>query len=1560
MQHRTVLVNRGRPEEHIFKYSDNAVYTTKYTVLTFIPKLLYEQFSRYANVFFLAIALMQQIPGVTPVNRYGTALPLSIIVLVTGVKEFVEDMRRRSADDRANNTKGEVFSTSAKKFERRVWKDICVGEIVKVRDGQEFPADLVLIMSSSEDGDCYVETSNIDGETNLKSRHRAAIDVDRESLGTFSGMIKCDEPNNRIYEYDGILVHGEHEVSLGPSQLLLRGSRLQNTSWVIGVVVYTGKETKIVMNSNVTRIKRSSIESMTNRQVLYLFVVLMCCVIVCFIAFIVVSKVYVHRCIYTDADYELQFGLAVKKFFTLIVLFHNLVPISLILTMEVIRVRLGDLIDNDMDLYCEESDTPAVAKTTALVEELGQVQYIFSDKTGTLTRNEMLMRQICVQGQLLDQLDPNVDRSRYPGLDHMLLVMAVCNTVVIKMTSTGVRTYQASSPDEVAIVDAAAKMNVVLIERKLQSILVKTADGDQVPFTILAVFDFDSARKRMSVVVRDDSNKIWIICKGADAVVRTRLAPGQNQEMLGASEKAISDMSNLGLRTLMFASREITAQEYTEWEPIWTKSQTTIAGRKESVERAIGMIENNLILAGISGVEDRLQEGVPETISMLHQAKIRLWVLTGDKMETAVNIGFSCKLLSPSTQMLQLSHADGIREAIQDFGTLIGNKDSQDPTDAAVVIEATALSSILEDESLQALFVDTSKRCRTVICCRVSPHQKSRVVELVQQREKAVCLSIGDGANDVGMIQAAHIEGLQAARSADFSIAQFRFLQKLVLVHGSWGYHRISKAALFCVYKNILLFACQFWYAALTLFSGQTVFESWMVALYNVVFTCFPPIVLGLTEQFVTADSLIAYPALYRFGQQNAFSAINGFWQSFLAFTVTVIIFTRGLVLTHGHPVTLFFMGTTIYAGIILTGSLKAALLINARSPGLSRFVGTIRIVVRLGVPAIGLSAAAYRLVRNVAAAIVLGNILVHRPTDSPRLFAPRPCLEINRFEGTITANRFEELSKLRTEKRAAWEAAQSLRPTEFVGTCADMCPEYERHEREAHFDVSPFEVVPPRQSVEYVAGEEHDLHKFIRDRTRSLRQDIIVQQRAIHNDPGALVTVVRLHEEIARFHILSGHRLCGLDFSEFDPFQNTEQLRKVLQSLQEYYTDIRKSGSGQEALQNEAEFRAYQILTHAEDQDVFRQALSFPSEIFSSVQVQFVLGCVSAFHQVDYVKYFQMVQRAEYLQACLLHTHFMKLRKAALRVIMRAYTSKEPLPGGKVAEWLFVEESEEMGPLVEDANGSWTSDTMGMPIMRLAPQVTEETEEVQLKARRSESIERKVAGLPMAAIIRAHTVDTIAPVKPTLTRLPQIPPTLPKPVQNEAKKNQIVSLMADNLIDWIKHTEVPTISAESIFRERDRRKWIKKKTVDRVTRVCIDAILNELCLEMSTIAIRDCRRSKEQTAFREQAVNCLARRISDKVLAEVVRKECHSIAVAAKPLLPAALPKVLTSGFSTPMKKSRSTPIPGPFQLELIDTVVLQKESMTARVEELKRTTLQERLDSMKLDELLKRAINS
>lgn len=877
---RSILINRGRPDEHILEYDGNAVYTTKYSIWTFIPKFFFEQFSRYANLFFLVIACIQQIPGITPISRWGTAVPLSIIIFITGVKEVVEDVRRKRADDKANNAPCEVFNRSKKDYERKKWEQVRVGDIVRVCDGQEFPADLILVASSAEEGTCFVETSNIDGETNLKTRERVIVPIIPTDLCSFQGLLKCDEPNNRIYDFEGLMVVGEHEISIGPNQILLRGSRLQNTAWILGVVVYTGRDTKIVMNSRTTRIKRSSIEKMTNRQIIYLFLLLLLVVSFCFGAFWVTARLRSVNIPYLYASYELTPMNLLKKFFTFLVLMNNLVPISLIMTMELIRIRLGSLIDEDVDLYCEETDTPAVAKTTSLVEELGQVQYIFSDKTGTLTRNEMILRQLVVRGETITDVEDNVQIEEYPGLEQLLLIMATCNTAIVGRAPDGTVTYQSSSPDEVAIVQAAAGLGTALADRKLASVTVKvlSANGlsaETTTFSIITILEFDSARKRMSVLMRDSDGQAWLFSKGADAVMWPRLASGQNAEELRHAENVMGDMALIGLRTLVFAYRTISEEELSQWLPRWKQAQMTTQKRKEAMDQVMDQMEQNLILAGASGVEDRLQEAVPETIEKLHGACIRLWVLTGDKLETAVNIGYSCRLLNPATQLLQLSYPEGLESALAAYKI---NLHGQGVVNAAIVVEARTLQVILEDERLQTLFVDTTKSCRTVICCRVSPSQKAKVVEMVQKREKAVCLAIGDGANDVSMIQAAQIgvgisgkEGLQAARSADFSIAQFRFLQKLLLVHGAWGYHRISKAAIFCVYKNILLYACQLWYAFVTLFSGQTIFESWMIGLYNVVFTAWPPIVIGLTDQFVTARFLLSHPALYRLGQQNSF-----------------------------------------------------------------------------------------------------------------------------------------------------------------------------------------------------------------------------------------------------------------------------------------------------------------------------------------------------------------------------------------------------------------------------------------------------------------------------------------------------------------------------------------------------------------------------------------------------------------------------------------------------------------------------------------------------------------
>lgn len=469
------------------------------------------------------------------------------------------------------------------------------------------------------------------------------------------------------------------------------------------------------------------------------------------------------------------------------------------------------------------------------------------------------------------------------------------------------------------------------------------------------------------------------------------------------------------------------------------------------------------------------------------------------------------------------------------------------------------------------------------------------------------------------------------------------------------------------------------------------------------------------------------------------------------------------------------------------------------------------------------------------------------------------------------------------------------------------------------------------------------DKHKFVRDRTRSIRQDIIVQQRAIHRDPQSLLIIVRLHEEIARFHILSGHRLCECGFSEFDPFQNTEQLRKVLQSLQEYYSDIRKelakgikNPAYIQALQNESEFRAYQILTHAEDADVFRQALSFDKGIFGSSHVQFALRCVSAFHQVDYVKYFGMTARADYLQASLLHTHFVKLRKSALKIISRAFGSKETLPAETVARWLLIEDKQELVALVEAVGGkviegngdmsislsssSSNADTNQFDVtMSPGPLLMEPASTTPIKARMSKLIEAKVMGVPISSIVRSppeaifneqtSKSDTTA-LLPSLyiptkqTRAPIQPPPTPTPPPQQRDtmeiKNSMCELMASNLIEWMLVMELPQICEISLTSEAHRRQQLKARIVDRVCEMCISAITQEFCTEIIIKTI-------QEGCYRTKVIQQISERIAREILDEVLRRECRLITLnGSRPptkITPSGSSSGLDSVFVTPRR---------------------------------------------------------
>uniref|UniRef100_A0A8C7DPR4 Phospholipid-transporting ATPase n=1 Tax=Oncorhynchus kisutch TaxID=8019 RepID=A0A8C7DPR4_ONCKI len=882
------------------KFCSNHVSTAKYNVLTFLPRFLYSQFRRAANSFFLFIALLQQIPDVSPTGRWTTLVPLLFILVVAAVKEFIEDL--------------------------------AVGSIHHEPQGM-----------------CYIETSNLDGETNLKIRQGLQITSeikDIDSLMRLSGRMECESPNRHLYEFVGNIRLDGHRWDT------THRAQLRNTQWVHGVVVYTGHDTKLMQNSTRPPLKLSNVERITNFQILLLFGCLLAISLVCSIGQTIWKYQYGNAAWYMDLNYggAANFGL---NFLTFIILFNNLIPISLLVTLEVIKFTQAFFINWDTDMLYEPTNTPAVARTSNLNEELGQVKYIFSDKTGTLTCNVMQFKKCTVAGvayghstqsseeagfndpSLLENLQSNHPTA--PVILDFMTMLAICHTAVPERTDDTI-VYQAASPDEGALVRAAANLGFVFSGRTPDSVIIQ-ALGAEEKYELLHVLEFTSTRKRMSVIMRTPSGKIRLYCKGADTVVYDRLADSSRYKEI--TLKHLEQFATEGLRTLCFAVAEISESTYQQWLEVFHRASTALQNRALKLEESYELIEKNLQLLGATAIEDKLQDKVPETIETLMKADIKIWILTGDKQETAINIGHSCKLLTKNMGMLVINEdtLDATRETLSHHCGMLGDALYKE-NDFALIIDGNTLKYALTFGARQ-YFLDLALSCKAVICCRVSPLQKSEVVEMVKKQVKVITLAIGDGANDVGMIQTAHVgvgisgnEGLQAANSSDYSIAQFKYLKNLLLVHGAWNYNRVSKCILYCFYKNIVLYIIEIWFAFVNGFSGQILFERWCIGLYNVIFTALPPLTLGIFERSCRKENMLKYPELYK-TSQNAMGfntkvfwahCLNGLFHSVILFWVPLTAFQHDTVFGNGKTPDYLLLGNMVYTFVVITVCLKAGL----------------------------------------------------------------------------------------------------------------------------------------------------------------------------------------------------------------------------------------------------------------------------------------------------------------------------------------------------------------------------------------------------------------------------------------------------------------------------------------------------------------------------------------------------------------------------------------------------------------------------------------------------------
>uniref|UniRef100_A0A7N6BUD5 Phospholipid-transporting ATPase n=1 Tax=Anabas testudineus TaxID=64144 RepID=A0A7N6BUD5_ANATE len=848
-----------------FFIQSNCIMTSKYNIITFLPINLFEQFQEVANTYFLFLLILQLIPQISSLSWFTTIVPLALVLSITAVKDATDDYFRHKSDNQVNNRQSQVLIRACNEYS----KSVPVNAVdANVSYNIYFQADLLLLSSSEPHGLCYIETAELDGseQTNMKVRQSVSVTSelgDSNNLASFDGEVVCEPPNNKLDRFCGTLYWREKKYPLTNQNMLLRGCVLRNTEACYGLVIFAGPDTKLMQNSGRTKFKRTSIDRLMNTLVLWIFGFLVCMGVILAVGNAVwereVGSLFQSYLPWDPPVDNFLFS-AFLSFWSYVIILNTVVPISLYVSVEVIRLGHSYFINWDQHMFCSQCNTAAEARTTTLNEELGQVEYIFSDKTGTLTQNIMIFNKCSINGQTYGKYpnfcfyDDTLLESVKVGDLHtheFFRLLSLCHTVMSEEKSEGELLYKAQSPDEGALVTAARNFGFVFRSRTPGTITT-TEMGRPVTYTLLAILDFNNIRKRMSVIVRNPEGKIRLYCKGADTVLFERLHPC-NQELMNITSDHLNEYAADGLRTLALAYRDLSEDEWETWSESHRCADKATDCREDRLAATYEQIEQDMVLLGATAIEDKLQEGVPETIAVLSLANIKIWVLTGDKQETAVNIGYSCKMLTDDMTEVFIISGHTVQSVRQELRS------------------AHALEADMERE-----FVSTACACKAVICCRVTPLQKAQVVELIKKHKKAVTLAIGDGANDVSMIKSAHIgvgisgqEGIQAVLASDYSFAQFRFLQRLLLVHGRWSYLRMCRFLCYFFYKNFAFTMVHFWFGFFCGFSAQTVYDQYFITLYNIVYTSLPVLAMGIFDQDVPDQRSLEYPKLYEPGQLN-------------------------------------------------------------------------------------------------------------------------------------------------------------------------------------------------------------------------------------------------------------------------------------------------------------------------------------------------------------------------------------------------------------------------------------------------------------------------------------------------------------------------------------------------------------------------------------------------------------------------------------------------------------------------------------------------------------------
>ncbi|PVV05207.1 hypothetical protein BB560_000276 [Smittium megazygosporum] len=871
----------------------NSIDNRKYNPITFLPHVLYDQFKYFLNLYFLLVALSQ----IFPVFRVGYTLsyfgPLVFVLAVTIVQEWYDDHLRFKRDKQLNNEKYKVLSKEFHGSIQTPSKNLTVGDIIYISKNQRIPADLLILKTLNDDsGSCFIRTDQLDGETDWKLR--AAVPL-TQAVASELDFLDLDD----IYSFNGsVYIHNVSPDTLsnnkssqatGQSSIEFnnttqsQGIDINNTIWkdctlasgsALGVIIYAGKQTRSSLNSSSSRLKIGLFDIDVNFITKILFAVTLS------MSFLLV----------------LLDGFRGSWFITMfrfIILFSSIIPIGLRVNLEMGKNYYGRQIQNDKEIE------GAIVRTSSIPEELGRLEYILTDKTGTLTCNEMEMIRlhtgnISYSLETMDEItsllhafknnleshdrQSSADKStasfskfNAKAVDMFKLVeaLALCHNVTPTFMYSGLESqdltnldleYSASSPDEIAIVEWAKSVGLTLAHRSPNTLFIKTSlYGHEFDYEILVNIPFTSESKRMGVVVKNCSTgSIEFIMKGADSVMREITVSND------WVDEEVSNMAREGLRTLVVAKKSLSHEYYSKFKTALEAAKLKIHDRQASINRVVSeYLEFDLHVLCVTGVEDKLQEGVQSTLELVRNAGFKVWMLTGDKIETAICIAISSKLVGKNARFHVIRDVADPMDLKQELDILLNV-----PVTTCLVIDGTSLQLCLD--AFPDLFISLATRFASVVCSRCSPTQKGEVVTLVQKKTNKRVAAIGDGGNDVGMIQLANVgiglsgrEGQQASLASDIALVKFSHLARLLLWHGRNSYKRSCKLSQFVIHRGLIISVMQFMFSILFYYAPIPLFDGMLVVGYTTVYTMFPVFLLVLDTD-ISETVAMTYPELYK------------------------------------------------------------------------------------------------------------------------------------------------------------------------------------------------------------------------------------------------------------------------------------------------------------------------------------------------------------------------------------------------------------------------------------------------------------------------------------------------------------------------------------------------------------------------------------------------------------------------------------------------------------------------------------------------------------------------